>query len=60
VGQKRGHFSLARFQRMTLAVKQDETPNPVDVRLLGPNRIMLPSHYVSHLIKQFGFVWLGR
>ena len=41
VGKKAFDFRCAHFARMPLAVEQDESPNPMNVLLLGPIGIVL-------------------
>jgi hypothetical protein len=45
-------FSGAHRPRMALVVKQNETPRPIDVALLGPSRVMTHPQDESQLIEQ--------
>ncbi len=56
VGKKAFDFRSAHFARMPLAMEQDESPNPMNVRLLGPIGVMFGSEGCSDLIEQF---WRG-
>ena len=49
-------FRCAYVARMPLAIKQDEPPNPINVRLLGPIGVMFGKEGCSDLIEQF---WRG-
>ena len=45
----------AHFARVPLVVKQDEPPNPTDIRLFGPQRQMPPPHDIRELVQEFLF-----
>ena len=38
---------------MPLLMKKNEAPDPMDIRLLGPNREMPEPDHLSHLIEEF-------
>src|SRR5262245_6968465 len=54
--QKRLDLRLAHLARVALLVEQHKAPDPIDVRILCPYRVMLEPKRVPHLIKEF----LGR
>jgi hypothetical protein len=41
---------------MTFIVIEDETPDPIDVGLLGPNAVMPAADHITDLVEQFWFV----
>ena len=55
VAEKCSHLLGPHGLRMTLAVKQDEPPRPVQIRFLGTNAVMLqpndPAHPVQELLR---------
>jgi hypothetical protein len=52
IGQELGNLGRAHFGRMTLAVKQDEASNPVQIGLLGANAVVLYTYAVADLIEE--------
>jgi hypothetical protein len=42
----------ANVQGMALVVEQDEAPDPVDVGLLGPDRVVLEADRFAHLLRE--------
>ncbi len=51
--QKATHFVGAHLRRVTFAVEENKSLNPIDVRLLGPDRIMFKSAGLPHTVEQF-------
>ncbi len=45
---------LAQLERVPLGVEEDEAPNPVNVRLLGPRAVVLPPDREPHLVEELG------
>ena len=52
IGQKSLDFRRAHRRRMALAVKMDVASNPVDIRLLGPDAVMLQPDPLANLIDE--------
>lgn len=52
VGQKRLDLRRPQLDRVALAVKPDEAFNPIDIRLLGANAVMLEADLVPETIEQ--------
>ena len=52
VREKRLDFRCPHFQRMPFVVKQNKPPTPVDIRLLGPPRVMQQASLGGKPIKQ--------
>jgi hypothetical protein len=48
VREKSRHLVGTHGLRMPLAMEQDETPRPVDIRLLGADRIVQHAHPIAH------------
>ena len=44
-------FFLAHFARVAFAMEENITANPIDVRLFGPDRVMLHSQMPANAIK---------
>ncbi len=49
------HFCFRHVARMPFIVEQNESANPIDVTLFGPNAEVLAPNYVADQIEQFGF-----
>ena len=60
VGQECFYFGSAHFGRMTHAVEKDVALDPVDVGLLGADRVMLEADGVANLIQKFFGVLFRR
>ena len=52
IGEKRLDFRRAHRRRMALAVKMDVASNPVDIRLLGADAVMLQPDPMANLVEQ--------
>jgi len=50
----------AHFHRVTLAVEQDVTPDPRDVRFFGPPAVMAAAQGSAYTVEQAWFRRLGR
>src|SRR6266545_4170363 len=50
----------AHFHRVTLAVEQDVTPDPRDIRFFGPPAVMAAAQGSTHTVEQAWFRRLGR
>jgi hypothetical protein len=62
-GVKFAHLDFPHLTRMAQAMVADETFDPIAIRLLGAQAIVLQAHYVAHLIEEFfslatALVWL--
>jgi hypothetical protein len=53
VGQESADLDFPHRFRMSFAVKQDETFDPVDVGSFGPDAIMPEPEMLPHLVEQF-------
>jgi hypothetical protein len=53
MAEKRRHLVGAQQCRMALAVKQDESPRPVQIRPLGAQTVMLHPNNPPHPIQKF-------
>src|SRR5439155_15339393 len=51
VGEKSDNLRTSHFSRVSLAVEKNEASNPVDVRLLRPDAVMLETDALTHLIE---------
>jgi hypothetical protein len=52
IGQERLDLGRAERSRVPLAVEKDEAFNPLDIRLLGPDAVMLEPDLVAHASEQ--------
>jgi hypothetical protein len=52
IGQESFDVIGAEFRRMALAVKMDKSSNPVDIRVLGPNAVVLQAEAVADADEQ--------
>jgi hypothetical protein len=50
--KERLHLPRTQLHRMALAMKMDEASNPVRVRLLGSDAVMLATNGVANLVEQ--------
>jgi len=56
MGQKLGHLDFGHPVGVPFLVIEDETPNPVGVRLLGPNAEVFSPDGIANLVEQFRLV----
>jgi hypothetical protein len=54
VAKEGGDVRFAHFVGVALAMKEDETSNPVDVRLFGAQTVMLDPQMPADSVEQFG------
>lgn len=59
VGQERLHFRRSQVLGVTLAVKEDEALDPVQVRLLGADAVVLEADDGAHLLQERSFFGLA-
>jgi hypothetical protein len=52
MGKKLRHLWLTHLARVTLSMEPNEPFDPVAVRLLRPETVMLQPHHIPHLIEQ--------
>ena len=52
--QERRNFVRAHRRRMSQFVKDDEPPNPMDVRFFSPSAVMTRANRFAHAIEQLG------
>ena len=57
--QERGDLDLAHGVRVTLAVKNDELPDPVHIRLFDPDALMPHPQRPAHFFQKFGLAGGG-
>lgn len=53
-------FRLAHSTRMPLAMKQNEPADPLDIDILGSNRVMQNLQMLANLVEQIQFGALGK
>jgi hypothetical protein len=56
MAEKAIHLCLAHLSRMPLTVKQDESFDPGDICILGPDAVVPGTDCFSHLMEQLWFV----
>jgi hypothetical protein len=54
--EKLSYLQFRHFVRMSLVVKENEAPDPVDVTLFSADAEMFASDRVANLVEQFWFV----
>jgi hypothetical protein len=52
VGQEGCHLDSAQFRRVTLGVEQNETPDPVDIGVLGAHRVVAHADGFAQAVEQ--------
>jgi len=52
VGEEGADLGLAHVPRMTLVVKQDKAPGPVQIGLLGPDAVVAGANRITHLFQE--------
>lgn len=55
MSKKLRHFCFRHVARVPLIVEQNESPDPIDIALFGPNAEVLAANDVADLIEQFRF-----
>jgi hypothetical protein len=58
--QKLRNFRFRHLTGMTLVMKKNETLDPIDVRLLRSEAVVLAPNHIAYLLEQFWFVSLCR
>lgn len=53
MAEKSGYFFFAHFRGVPFFMKQDEAPDPLDVRLLGADAVALHSQMPANAVEQF-------
>jgi hypothetical protein len=51
MSEKFGDFFLAHLVRMAFTMKKNVSPNPINVRLLRPNRVMFDAQMPANAIE---------
>jgi len=59
MGKKLCHFRFAYLGRVTHPVETDKARDPIAVRPLGPQAVLLQSHRIPDPIEQFLFGFAG-
>ncbi len=59
MGKKPCHFRFAHLGRVTHPVETDKARDPIAVRPLGPQAVVLQSHYIPDPIEQSLFGLAG-
>jgi len=55
--QKLRHLRFAHFEGMSLAMKKNEAPDPVGIRLLGAETEVFTPDNVADLLEKFRLGW---
>ena len=58
--QKRLDLGLAHFSGMALSIKEDETPNPVDISLFRSDAVVSGADHCPDKVKQAGLSLHGE
>jgi hypothetical protein len=53
MGQEIRNLCLTQIARMTFAVEENETADPIEVSLLGTQAVAARPHESAHLLQQF-------